>query len=240
VYLEHMTSGRGDDEADAANGTEAFGEFFKRHFERAKYGVVDSAEFRASYAEAFPEAAAKVDWDAWLSSPGMPPVDVGAYYDGASSAASGALARKWHLCDVLGMGAANRPEGASAADVADFDAPQVDHFLLSLLGYRGGSHPLSIGVVRSLEELYKLGEYKNSEIRCKWLQLRLGAGDETAFEDAADMLRGMGRMKFLRPLYRSLRLCKGGGKEFAEKLFQETRGMYHPIAEKMVAADLGL
>ena len=112
-----MTSGRGDDEADAANGTEAFGEFFKRHFERAKYGVVDSAEFRASYAEAFPEAAAKVDWDAWLSSPGMPPVDVGAYYDGASSAASGALARKWHL-RCPGMGAADHRGGRP--DVADF------------------------------------------------------------------------------------------------------------------------
>ena len=176
----------------------------------------------------------------WLTAPGMPPVDVGAYYDGTSAALSGDLARKWHLCDVLGVGTPDRPPGAAKSDVEGFDSTRVDHFLLSLLEYRGGTHPLSLAVVKSLEELYGLGAYKNSEIRCKWLQLRLGAGDETAFEDAADMLRGMGRMKFLRPLYRSLRLCKGGGKEFAEKLFQETRGMYHPIAEKMVAADLGL
>jgi leukotriene-A4 hydrolase len=50
----------------------------------------------------------------------------------------------------------------------------------------------------------------------------------------------MGRMKYLRPLYRSLKLCKEGGKAFAEETFQKTRGMYHPIAEKMVAADLGV
>ena len=206
-----MTSGRGDDEADAANGTEAFGEFFKRHFERAKYGVVDSAEFRASYAEAFPKPPRR-----WTGTRGFPPRACPPWTSARTTTAPlpprAVLGAKVAPVRRPRHGRRRSTGGASAADVADFDAPQVDHFLLSLLGYRGGSHPLSIGVVRSLEELYKLGEYKNSEIRCKWLQLRLGAGDETAFEDAADMLRGMGRMKFLRPLYRSVRLCKGAGR----------------------------
>ena len=104
--------------------------------------------------------------------------------------------------------------------------------------YRGGSHPLALSVVASLEELYGLSKYGNSEIRCKWLQLRLGAGDKEAFAPAREVLTSMGRMKFLRPLYRSLKLCKGGGREFAEETFAAARGMYHPIAEKMVAADL--
>ena len=102
------------------------------------------------------------------------------------------------------------------------------------------THPLSLAVVKSLEELYGLGAYKNSEIRCKWLQLRLGAGDATALEEAADMVKSQGRMKYLRPLYRALRLYKDGGRAFAEKTFEEARRMYHPIAEKMVASDLGL
>ena len=118
---------------------------------------------------------------------------------------------------------------------------QVDHFLLSLIEYRGGSHALSVNVVKSLDELYKLSEFKNSEIRCKWLQLRLAAGDAGAFEPARDMLRSQGRMKFLRPLYRSLSKSKAeGGKKFAEETFAGARNMYHPIAEKMVAADLGM
>lgn len=136
------------------------------------------------------------------------------------------------------MGTPNRPEAASAADIQGWTSVQIDHFLLSLLQYRGGSHPLALSVVASLEELYGLSAYKNSEIRCKWLQLRLGAGDKAAFEPAREMLTTMGRMKFLRPLYRSLKLCKGGGREFAEETFAAARGMYHPIAEKMVAADL--
>jgi leukotriene-A4 hydrolase len=242
VYLEHMTRGEagGDEGAapDAAKGTAAFAAFLIAHFERNRFGCVTTEEFRASYAERFPLAAAAVDWEAWLHEPGMPPVDVGAYYDGASSAASADLARKWHLCDVLGMGKPNRPEGASAADIEGWTAVQIDHFLLSLLEYRGGSHPLALSVVASLEELYGLSKYGNSEIRCKWLQLRLGAGDKEAFAPAREVLTSMGRMKFLRPLYRSLKLCKGGGREFAEETFAAARGMYHPIAEKMVAADL--
>ena len=68
-----------------------------------------------------------------------------------------------------------------------------------------------------------------------------GAGDTDAFEPTAVALRSAGRMKFLRPLYRSLKRCPGtDGAAFAVKTFQQTRAMYHPIAEKMVAADLGL
>ena len=61
-----------------------------------------------------------------------------------------------------------------------------------------------------------------------------------ALEEAADMVKSQGRMKYLRPLYRALRLYKDGGRAFAEKTFEEARRMYHPIAEKMVASDLGL
>ena len=241
VYLEFLTSGVAESDADAANGTPEFAQFLKQHFERNKFGTVTAAAFKESYTETFPDASENVDWETWLYKPGMPPVDVSMFYDDALATASAELAKKWHLCDVLGMGANDRPEGVGKGDLSKFTAAQIDHFLLSLLEYRGGSHPLSMPVIRSMEELYKLSESKNSEISCKWLQLRLGAGDTDAFEPTAVALRSAGRMKFLRPLYRSLKRCPGtDGAAFAVKTFQQTRAMYHPIAEKMVAADLGL
>ena len=238
VYLERITS-LVTDGYDAASGTPEFGAFLKQHFEKNKFGTVTAGGFKASYEAAFPEASKKVDWETWLFAPGMPPVDVGEYYDDVLAKASAELAKKWHLCDVLGMGSSDRPALASADDLAEFTAAQVDHFLLVLLEYRGGSHPLSLQVIAALEELYGLSSSKNSEISCKWLQLRLGAGDVTAFEPAAAAVRAAGRMKFLRPLYRSLKRSGPDGEAFARKTFAETRGMYHPIAEKMVAADLG-
>ena len=244
VYLEHVTRGGGDgpEHADAANGTPEFAEFLIEHFKRHQYNTVDTDDFKTAYTARFPEASAIVDWDAWLTKPGMPPVDVGLYYDGGSSEASAELARRWHLCDVLGMGGeGTKPVGASADDVKDFSSAQIDHFLLSLIEYRGGSHALSVNVVKSLDDLYGVSAMKNSEIRCKWLQLRLAAGDAGAFEPARDMLTSQGRMKFLRPLYRSLSKSKAeGGVTFARETFTDARNMYHPIAEKMVASDLGM
>ena len=50
-----------------------------------------------------------------------------------------------------------------------------------------------------------------------------------------------GRMKFLRPLYRALFASKRPAlKAAAVETFQGSREGYHPIAAKMVAADLKL
>ena len=50
---------------------------------------------------------------------------------------------------------------------------------------------------------------------------------------------GGGQMKFLLALSFAAAARKEG-EAFALKTFEETRAMYHPIAEKMVAADLGV
>ena len=56
---------------------------------------------------------------------------------------------------------------------------------------------------------------------------------------AVQFLKEQGRMKFLRPLYRALFRSKMG-KQAALDTFKEAGGSYHPIAAKMVAADLSV
>ena len=63
------------------------------------------------------------------------------------------------------------------------------------------------------------------------------AGDEAVLPKTAQFLKEQGRMKYVRPLFRSLARKR---KEFAQQVFREARAGYHPIADKMVAADLGL
>jgi leukotriene-A4 hydrolase len=46
-------------------------------------------------------------------------------------------------------------------------------------------------------------------------------------------------MKYLRPLYRALKGSAEGAK-LALEVFLEARPTYHPVAAKMVAADLGV
>lgn len=63
------------------------------------------------------------------------------------------------------------------------------------------------------------------------------AEDDAVVPLAVQFLKEQGRMKFLRPLYRALYKSKMG-KDIAVQTFQESRQSYHPIAAKMVAADL--
>ena len=64
-------------------------------------------------------------------------------------------------------------------------------------------------------------------------------GDETILPRVVEFLQSIGRMKYIRPLYRLL-YQSGIGKTTALDTFKSSRQMYHPVAAKMVAADLGL
>lgn len=63
------------------------------------------------------------------------------------------------------------------------------------------------------------------------------AEDEAVLPLTVHFLREQGRMKFLRPLYKALFRSKMG-KDVAIQTFKEACQSYHPIAAKMVAADL--
>ena len=54
----------------------------------------------------------------------------------------------------------------------------------------------------------------------------------------AEFLSEQGRMKFIRPLYRALAAGSTSGRELARSLFLDRQLSYHPVARKMVAADL--
>ena len=54
----------------------------------------------------------------------------------------------------------------------------------------------------------------------------------------AEFLSEQGRMKFIRPLYRALAAGSTSGREVGRSLFLDRQLSYHPVARKMVAADL--
>ena len=92
-------------------------------------------------------------------------------------------------------------------------------------------------VPRSLSEILPTPSLTTR--RAAWYRLAISAEDASVLPHAVEMLRAQGRMKYLRPLYRSLFRSKMG-KEVAMSTFKECRASYHPIAQKMVGADLGL
>jgi leukotriene-A4 hydrolase len=206
-------------------GLENFEKFFKDYIQQHKFQCLTSQDFKAYFLGYFSNvpAISQIDWDSWFNKPGMPIVEP--KFDTTLSTASQDLAQKW----ISGG-------SGSADDIKNWTASQIVCFLDKLVS---AAQPLPIETLKAIDSLYNLTASKNSEIRFRWYQACVRSEYEEIFPHAVSFLTEQGRMKFVRPLYRSL-FKSQKGKELAVKTFVANRGMYHNIAAKMVAKDLEL
>ncbi|GAX73644.1 hypothetical protein CEUSTIGMA_g1095.t1 [Chlamydomonas eustigma] len=223
---------------ELVGGTSVFHPFLRAYLNKFKFSTVTSEGFRNFFNDYFKDvaAAAKVDWETWYFAPGMPPVSN--VYDTSLAEEAFELAKKWHTCDVMGIGSVDRPAGCTASDVAGWTSEQMVTFLEKLMEYRS-LMPLHAKVAQGMDEVYNMSAYRNCEIRAAWYKLAISAEETSVLPQVSELLKTQGRMKYLRPLFRALFRSKMG-KDLALQTFSEARASYHPIAQKMVAADLGL
>jgi len=94
-------------------------------------------------------------------------------------------------------------------------------------------HPAAHSVCAALDERFALGASHNAEILSAWLQLALESGYAPALPRAEAFLGEVGRMKYLKPLYRALaRFPETRGR--ARAIFERFRHGYHPIASHVI------
>ncbi len=81
-----------------------------------------------------------------------------------------------------------------------------------------------------------LSESKDYEVKVAFLQLAVLSKCSNYYREVEKILKTVGRMKYLRPLYTAL--VQGTGKEeekiFAKRVYSEARDCYHPIAQGVV------
>lgn len=82
---------------------------------------------------------------------------------------------------------------------------------------------------------YALINTRNVELSSRYFSVGLSAKDESVYQHTADLLGTVGRMKFVRPLYRGLVKVD---RALAEKTFEQNRDFYHPICRAQVEKDL--
>ena len=97
------------------------------------------------------------------------------------------------------------------------------------------STPLSPSQSKLLGSTYKLAESRNVELSSRYFRIGLRAADESVYKPTAELLGRVGRMKFVRPLYRGLVKVDRG---LAEGTFEKHRNFYHPICRGMIEKDL--
>eukprot|EP00735_Rhodelphis_limneticus_P008062 TRINITY_DN2082_c0_g1::TRINITY_DN2082_c0_g1_i1::g.21810::m.21810 TRINITY_DN2082_c0_g1::TRINITY_DN2082_c0_g1_i1::g.21810 ORF type:complete len:629 (+),score=166.82,sp/P09960/LKHA4_HUMAN/46.00/0.0,Peptidase_M1/PF01433.15/3e-81,Leuk-A4-hydro_C/PF09127.6/6.4e-38,Peptidase_MA_2/PF13485.1/5.6e-16,Peptidase_M61/PF05299.7/0.29,DUF1570/PF07607.6/0.085,Peptidase_M48/PF01435.13/0.19 TRINITY_DN2082_c0_g1_i1:55-1887(+) len=216
-----------------AGGRDVFTPFLKTYFNEFKYRSITSDDFKGYYLNHFSKSVPKekldqIDWAAWYSTPGMP--IVANEFDQSLCVAAEQLASSWR--------AANSGNGStdthSANDIANWPSNQVVLMLEKLID---GENSLSHDVLAKMDACYGFSQVKNAEIRFRWLQLALKADYPAVVENLKDFITSQGRMKFVRPLYKSWYKSKLGGKA-AQDTFLAHRNAYHNIAAKMIAKDI--
>ncbi|KAJ3057231.1 Leukotriene A-4 hydrolase [Rhizophlyctis rosea] len=215
-------------------GSTIFEPYVKAHVENFSHKSITTSDFKDFLYRYFEKHHSdkirlldSVNWEAWFHKSGMPIVDN--HFDQTLAKACEDLANKWD---------AARDDASGPWPRIEFDrftTEQKMGFLEKLLLKKPFPHK----TLEALESSYELTKFKNAEIRFRWQWLCLNAEYEEIFPQVVDFVTSVGRMKFVRPLYRQLNKCKNGS-ELAKKTFQEHRAFYHPICAAMVAKDLGL
>lgn len=179
-----------------------------------------------------------INWDAWLHESGLD-LPVKMEYDLTLVNAAYALADRWYESRLI-----TDPSKLDfrASDLDSLDANQRAVFLERLEDY---SEPLPAGHLFHFDQLYSFSTTPSTEIRFRFYNIVLKSEAATYFvQDAANWVIGMdgtgvikGRMKFCRPVFRAIYKVDP---DLARSTFSQARTQFHPIAQNLIAQDIGL
>lgn len=95
--------------------------------------------------------------------------------------------------------------------------------------------PLSAERAKLLGKIYGFAGSKNVELSSAYYLIALKANDTSCFASTTELLGQVGRMKYVRPLYRALNKVE---RQLALDTFAKNKDFYHPICKGMVEKDL--
>mmetsp|Transcript_18885 Transcript_18885/g.57382 ORF Transcript_18885/g.57382 Transcript_18885/m.57382 type:complete len:653 (-) Transcript_18885:183-2141(-) len=215
-------------------GRDAFMAFAKDYMKEFAGKTIDTQKFHEFFVSKFPAVGGDFDWEAWWG-PGMPPEDP--KYDDSLVTDALELADFCLTCEDDAEATAEVADRVEAK-WTDWDAAQQQVFLEGLLQSKSGA-ALKASVTEQLQERLGLAEAQNSEIKSRWCYCCLRAGNTDIVDTAIAMATSVGRMKFVRPLYRELNKVDAA-RDKAKEAFKKNKSNYHPICARLVAKDLGL
>ncbi|KAJ3211256.1 Leukotriene A-4 hydrolase [Dinochytrium kinnereticum] len=199
------------------------------HVETFSHKSITSEDFKSNLYVFFhdkKEILDSVDWDAWFNGVGKPPVEN--VFDTTLANACQSLADRWDK-------ARDSPQSAgfTNADISGFESNQVLVFLEAVQN----KPAMPVSALDYMDSVYELGKSGNCEIRCRWYLVNLKADREAVFAGTVDLITSMGRMKYVRPLYRALAKAKNG-LMLARETFTKHKSFYHPICAALVQKDI--
>jgi len=201
-----------------------------QYFETFKFKSLDSYEFKATVLDFFKsdkeasKLVTELDWDKWFYTPGLPPKPD---FDTSMVDVCYKLADKW---EAVSKGDSSFEP--SASDIEGWVANQTVVFLERVQKF---SQPLRKKDVEAMGKAYGFAKSQNVEVSSRYFIVGLKAKDKAVYEATAALLAKVGRMKFVRPLFRYLNEVD---RDLAVETFEKNKDFYHPICRAMVEKDL--
>lgn len=215
-------------------GRENWDTFIPYYFNKFQRKSLTSQDFKDTLTEFFKsdEGVSKklvdLDWDKWFYAPGMPPQPD---FDTSLADVCYRLADKWA---AIASGKDDSGFSPSLADVKDFSSNQIVVFLERLTDL---PEPLRPQDSQLMQKAYGFLGSQNTEILSRYLTVGLKAKDENVYQRTAEFLGTVGRLKYVRGLYRLLNSCD---RDLAVSTFRKNENFYHPICRDAVRKDLKL
>lgn len=191
-------------------GRAAFDRFLQGYLRKFRFRSITTNDFEAAIEEAIPGLLAKVDAAAWIDGPGVPA--------NAPKFTAPALERITSLAKEWPSG--KRPEPALANG---WSATEWQLYLNAL------PPRIELADAKRLDDEFGLTARRNLEVCNAWLVLAAASGYEPARPRIREVLTSVGRMRYLKPLYRALAARKDSV-DFAREVFAEAEAGYHAIA----------
>lgn len=213
-------------------GRERFDVWLRGYFERNAFRPMTTERFlediRAHLVQGDAALENRLMMDAWIYQPGMPsnwvpPVsDAFAPVDAAAQAVF-----------VAGAPVSTVPWG-------DWNTQQRLRFLgWRPEGLQTAGDWLTPAQLADLSATLALSDEGNAEIVFAWLQIALQHRYDPAVPQAEAFLTGMGRRKFVLPLFRTMWAEGDWGRPLATRIYREARPLYHPVTTGSVDPLLG-
>jgi leukotriene-A4 hydrolase len=196
---------------EAVVGRERFDLFIREYIAAFRFGAITTEEFVAFTERSLPGVLEQIRAPEWIDGPGIPdnaPVFHSTLLESIESL-------KGAVPDV---------------DVAmRWSASEWQLYLESI------PTPASHDTAKMLDARFDLTRRKNYEVLCAWLQVAIPAGYDAVLPRSEALLGEVGRMKFLKPIYRAL-LARPETASLARNAFERHASSYHPIARGIIAS----
>ena len=192
-------------------GRERWDKFLRAYFETFKFQPMTTVRFIEYLKTAMPDVVQKVDINAWIYGPGLPPNVPKPHSEAFTKVEAEAKAF-----------AEGKP--AATIDMSKWSSHERVHFIQSLPNL----YPEHLA---ALDAQFHFSESGNSELLFAWLEKALDSGYNGVYPAVERFLTSQGRRKFVKPLFE--RLAKSDP-AFAKRVYTKARPGYHPVTRDTI------